>query len=131
MRKNITKFSKIESTSCDLIFFNRINSYIKKLERVFFLISKRSCVRGNHAHKKCSQFFFSLKSNVTLLTNDGKNEKKIILKYGEIIKIKPLIWVKVKLKKNQIVGVLCNKKYAKNDYIRDFNYFLKLIKKQK
>ena len=131
MRKNITKFSKIESKSCDLIFFNRIKSYIKKLERVFFLISKRSCVRGNHAHKKCSQFFFSLKSNVTLFTNDGKNEKKIILKYGEIIKIKPLIWVKVKLKKNQIVGVLCNKKYAKSDYIRDFNYFLKLIKKQK
>ena len=123
------KFSKITNQSCDLIFFNKIKKYIKNLERVFFLIGKKECTRGNHAHKKCSQFFFPLNSNIKIYLDNGIKEKMILLKYGEILKVGPLVWVKVKLKKNQIIGVFCNKKYSKNEYIRNYQNFKNYIKK--
>jgi len=130
MINKTSKFIKVSNAKCDLIFFNKIRSFIKNLDRVFFLIGKKNCTRGDHAHKECTQFFFSLKSNVTIIANNGKKEKKIILKYGQIIKIEPLTWVKIRLDKGQIVGVFCNKKYSKKDYIRNYNNFLKLIKKK-
>ena len=132
MRKNITKFSKIESTSCDLIFFNRINSYIKKLERVFFLISKRSCVRGNHAHKKCSQFFFSIHGKVILNIKTPNSNKKIVLKSSSNtgILVPPKYWCGVKfINKDSILMVACDKYYDFDDYLGTFNEYKKYLKK--
>ena len=127
MKINFLKFTKVKNTKCDLIFFNKIKSNIKNFERVFFLIAKEKCIRGNHAHKKCSQFFISLKDTIKMELDDGKKKKQIQLKPGHIIKIKPLIWVKVYLKKNQIVCVLCDKKYSFKEYIRNYKDFKKII----
>ena len=66
MKINFLKFTKVKNTKCDLIFFNKIKSNIKNFERVFFLIAKEKCIRGNHAHKKCSQFFISLKDTIKM-----------------------------------------------------------------
>ena len=44
MKLKFSKFTKIKSPKCDLIFFNKIKSYIKNFERVFFLIAKKECV---------------------------------------------------------------------------------------
>ena len=129
MKIKFSNFTRIKSSKCELIYFNKIKNFIRNLERVFFLIAKKECVRGNHAHKKCSQFFFSLGSSTKIYLDDGKKEKIILLRSGEIIKVHPLIWVKVKLKKNQIVGVFCNKKYTHTDYIRNYKNFMKIIKK--
>ena len=127
MKLKFSKFTKIKSPKCDLIFFNKIKSYIKNFERVFFLIAKKECVRGNHAHKKCSQFFVSLKDTIKIELDDGAKKRQIKLKQGHIVKIKPMIWVKVYLKKNQIVCVICDKKYSLKEYIRNYKVFKKLI----
>ena len=127
----IRKFKIIKNSSCDLIYFNSIKNFIQKAERVFFLISHRSCQRGNHAHKKCTQYIYSLSTKIHLTLDNGTGDKKIILKYGEILKVEPLIWIKIQLKKNQIVGVFSDKKYSKDDYIRNYKQFHNLIKKNK
>lgn len=127
MKLKFSKFTKIKSPKCDLIFFNKIKSYIKNFERVFFLIAKKECVRGNHAHKKCSQFFISIKDTIKIELDDGAKKRQIQLEQGHILKIKPMIWVKVYLKKNQIVCVICDKKYSLKEYIRNYKVFKKLI----
>ncbi len=127
MRLKFSKFTKIKNPKCDLIFFNKIKSYIKNFERVFFLIAKKECVRGNHAHKKCSQFFISIKDTIKIELDDGAKKRQIQLEQGHILKIKPMIWVKVHLKKNQIVCVICDKKYSLKEYIRNYKVFKKLI----
>ena len=127
MKLKFSKFTKIKSPKCDLIFFNKIKSYIKNFERVFFLIAKKECVRGNHAHKKCSQFFISIKDTIKIELDDGAKKRQIQLEQGHILKIKPMIWVKVHLKKNQIVCVICDKKYSLKEYIRNYQVFKKLI----
>ena len=124
---NQDKIVKISSQNCDLFYFNKFKKFIKTPERIFFLKANRNCERGNHAHKKCTQFLFPVKGNIKILIDNGKKKKESLIKLGTIIKIKPMNWIKVKLKKNQILAVICDKPYSENEYIRDYEKFKKLI----
>ena len=52
-----------------------------------------------------------------------------MLKNTEILEVKPLNLDKIKLKKNQILGVFCNTQYKRNEYIRDYKIFKNFKKK--
>jgi hypothetical protein len=127
----LKKINKVSDKNCSLYYFNKLNSFVKNLKRVFFLKAKKNCFRGNHAHKICNQYFFSLDDKIEIFIDNGKVQKKIILKPSHILKIKPLNWVKIKLKKNQLVGVFCDTDYSEKEYIRNYVEFKKKIKKQK
>ena len=95
----IRKISKISKNNCDLIFFNKFKEFIKTPKRIFFLKAKKNCSRGNHAHKKCSQFLFSLKGSIKINIDNGKKKKFFKIKEGDLVKVKPLNWLKIDLKK--------------------------------
>ena len=60
-----------------------------------------------------------LKSFLASILKCWKEEKP-----GEKLEIiKPLTWVKVHLKKDNICGVLCDRYYEERDYIRDYKKF--------
>ena len=125
----LAKTYKVSSNNCDLIFFNNFKKFIKTPERIFFLKANKSCERGNHAHKKCTQFLMPINGDIEIYIDNGKKEKKYNLKFGTILKVEPLNWLKVKLKKRQILCVICNKPYSKNEYIRNYKEFKKKILK--
>ena len=56
------------------------------------IYGNRKFVRGNHAHKKCSQFFLPIQGKMELSFIDKKNNKKVLLgaKKGRGILLKPL-----------------------------------------
>ena len=86
------KLNKVKNYKCDLIFFNKIENYIKTPKRIFFLSAKKNCVRGNHAHKNVINFLFQLKK---ILLNIDNGVKERICSYpGRMLKVKPLNWVK-------------------------------------
>ncbi len=118
-----SKTFKISGKDCDLIFFNKFKKFIKTPERIFFLKAFKNCLRGNHAHKKCSQFLFPINGNIKISIDNGKKERKLTIKFGTILKVEPMNWLKIRLKKNQILAVLCDKPYSKNEYIRDYKKF--------
>ena len=122
------KVKKKSKKDCSLYFFNSIRSFIKRPERVFYLNSNKMCIRGNHAHKICNQFFLPINDSIKIEIDNGKIKKKVMLKPDKIYKIKPLIWVRVFMKKNQTILVICDKKYAKKEYIRNYKEFLQLKK---
>ena len=126
---NYFTFKKYIKKSGSLLPISFKNDIPFKTKRIFLIYGNKNFVRGNHAHKKCSQFFFPLNSNIKIYLDNGIKEKEILLKHGEIKRVDPLTWVRVKLKKNQIIGVFCNKKYSKNDYIRNYKNFKNYIKK--
>ena len=121
------KIDKKKNKDCDLIFFNRLKKIIKNPVRIFFLKAKKNCLRGNHAHKLCTQYFLSIYGVIELEVDNGKNKKKYILNDTKLLKVKPLNWVTVKLKKNQILAVLCDENYKKDEYIRNYKKFQNLI----
>ena len=108
-----------------ILILDKLDKKIK-FKRIFFLVANKKVQRGNHAHKKCIQAFFSIKGSfyVNCIYSNGR-KKKILIKPGKNLEIiKPLTWVQVNLNKNDICGVLCNRHYEEKDYIRDYKDFI-------
>jgi len=107
-----------------ILILDKLNKKIK-FKRIFFLVAHKKCQRGNHAHKKCTQAFFSLKGRFRIECI-YQNEKRINIEIwpGKKLEIiKPLTWVKVYLKKDNICGVLCDRYYEEKDYLKNFKKF--------
>lgn len=98
--------------------------------RFFFIVGKKNEVRGNHAHKKQSQFMVCLNGACRLDFDNGIKKKKIILDNNLIgIKVSPGIWgVQKYLKTNTILLVFSNGTYDEKDYIRNYKNFIKFKK---
>jgi hypothetical protein len=111
-----------------IIILDKLNKKIK-FKRIFFLVANKKCQRGDHAHKKCIQGFFSVKGSfyIKCIYSNGKKDKFIIRPGDKLRIIKPLTWVKVYLNKNSICGVLCDRHYEEKDYIRDHKKFNEIL----
>ena len=105
-----------------------------KSKRIFLIYGNIEFVRGNHAHKKCSQFFLPIHGKMELSVIDKKNNKKVKLdsKKGKGVLLKPLTWCKLSFKtKNAVIMVFCDREYEFNDYIENYEDFINIIKKKK
>ena len=104
-----------------------------KVKRSFFLYDKKGKIRGDHAHKKCSQFFYPVLGNFELKIQTHKNSKKIFLKdiLEKGLLVPPKNWVSVKfLTKNSALMVLCDEYYSAKDYIYNFNEYKEILRKK-
>tara|TARA_B100001765_G_C19198961_1_gene204374 strand:- start:17 stop:421 length:405 start_codon:yes stop_codon:yes gene_type:complete len=104
-----------------------------KVKRVFFLLGKKNKVRGNHAHKKCSQFFIPLQGKFILDIRTPNTKKKIVLNHlsKTAVLVPPKYWCSIKfVKKNSILMVACNYEYDVNDYIKNFIDYKKYLGKK-
>ena len=94
------------------------------IKRFFFIKGEKKKIRGDHAHKKCIQFFLQIKGKSVIKLSDKKKEKKFILneKKKVILAVYPKTWVKINfLTNNNLTLVMCSHEYNKKDYITDFN----------
>ena len=83
--------------------------------------------RGAHAHKECNQFLIAASGSFEIELNDGKTKRTVMLNrpyYG--LHIPPGIWAAEKgFSSGAICLVLTSSVYDADDYIRDYNEFLK------
>jgi acetyltransferase-like isoleucine patch superfamily enzyme/dTDP-4-dehydrorhamnose 3,5-epimerase-like enzyme len=85
-------------------------------------------VRGEHAHREQSQFIVCLKGSVSILVDDGNNRAEVLLdRPNRGILIPPMVWsVQYKYSADAVEVVFASDKYEANEYIRDFDEYLKL-----
>jgi len=102
---------------------------IKRVYYINNLFNKRS-VRGKHAHKKLEQIIFCVNGSFTLKLDDGKNKQKIIMEDPYMgVRLGPKLWHEMeKFSNDCVILVLANDYYNENDYIRDYDEFLKIVK---
>ena len=103
-----------------------------KVKRIFFLYGKKNKTRGEHSHKKSSQFFFPIHGKVILNIKTLKMRKKIILNHlsKTAVLVPPKYWCGVKfIGKNSILMVACDQYYDFNDYLETFDEYKKYLKK--
>ena len=104
-----------------------LNTHFKKfrLNRFFFIHGNKKILRGDHAHKKCSQIFIPIKGRISIEVINKKKIKKIFLisqKNRKFIIVPKLHWVKIRfLDKNCIMMTLCDVKYNRKEYINKFS----------
>ena len=54
------KIKNFKKKSGSLIAFSMKKSLPFKIKRIFIIKGKKNFIRGDHAHKKCSQFLYPL-----------------------------------------------------------------------
>ena len=125
------KVKTFSKSSGELIPLSFKKQFKIDAKRIFFIYGKKNKIRGEHAHKKCSQLFFPVLGKMVLDIKTPKIKKKIILSHSskEAILVPPKYWCSVKFLQNKsIVMVVCDQYYNFNDYLETFNDYKKYLK---
>jgi len=128
------KFKGFKKKSGTLIAFSLKKSFPIKVKRIFLINGKKNFIRGDHAHKKCSQFLFPVLGKMKIEYVSKREKGSIVLNHTkrEGYLLKPKTWCGIKfLTQNAILLVACDMEYEFNDYIENYSEFLKIIKKKK
>lgn len=87
-------------------------------------------VRGEHAHRECHQFLVCVSGSCSVVVDDGQNRAEVLLNRPNIgIHIPPLVWAtEYKYSEDAVLMVLASDVYKSEDYIRDYDTFLEVVK---
>jgi len=102
-----------------------------EIKRIFYLFGQPpNTTRGGHAHKKAEQFIIAMSGSFTVCLHDGKEyTTHELYEPRSGLYISSMVWVDVsKLYPQDICLVLTSEHYSEDDYIRDFDEFLKKVK---
>ena len=116
----------------NLVIYNEVDKKAFKTKRFFSINENKGAIRGQHAHIKCKQLLVCLQGKIRVICDDGKNKKTFTLKDSSSgLLIPEGIWAtQFYLNKKNILNVFCNQDFNENDYIRDYEKFLRLYKKK-
>jgi len=128
---NFKKFTKKSGTLLPITFNNK---FPIKVKRIFIIYGKKKYLRGDHAHKKCSQVFFPIKGKIKINMKYKKTKKSINLTHdnSKALLVPPRIWISVEsLNSNSVVLVLTDYEYDVKDYIETYKEFIAYQKRNK
>lgn len=75
------QFKSYTKKSGVLTPFSLKNDIPFKTKRIFLIYGNKNFTRGNHAHKKCSQFLVPILGKVRVSTEYKKIKKNLIINY--------------------------------------------------
>lgn len=103
-----------------------------KVERVFYFFDcPDEAIRGNHAHKASRQVHICMAGKVIFSLDNGVDKWEVVLNKPNIgLVIEPMIWHTLKMKNDSRLFVLSSDIYKEDDYIRNYDDFLKMAKKK-
>lgn len=96
-----------------------------QIRRVFSVRAKMNDIRGDHAHKQCTQMLVCLAGRIQVTCDNGLESTKFVLDEMDTgLLIPPRVWASQKyLKDDSVLMVLCDREYEEDDYIRDYRVF--------
>lgn len=99
-----------------------------EIKRVYYIYNTNNRPRGFHAHKKLQQLLICLSGSCKIVLDDGVKRQQIILDDpSKALFVSNMIWREMHDFSNDcILVVLANEHYDENDYIRDYDEFLKV-----
>lgn len=100
-----------------------------EVKRIFFVYAVPTRkVRGEHAHRALHQLLICVHGSCHVLVDDGLHRDEVILDDPAIgLHIPPMVWaVQYKYSQDAVLAVLASAPYDPDDYIRDYDEYLKL-----
>jgi hypothetical protein len=129
----IINFPKIEDYRGNLSFIEEGSHIPFEIKRVYWIYDVPGGeFRGSHAMKKAEEMIIALSGSFDVVLTDGIYEHRFTLNrsyYG--IYLPNMIWRKLEnFSTNSLAMVVASTDYSSDDYIRDYNEFLKIVKKK-
>ena len=127
---NILHLIKIGDRNGHITVINNNVELPFAINRIFYLYDiPGGESRGAHAHKECHQFLVAASGSFEVILDDGKIKRQILLNKPDLgLHIPPGIWAsEINFSSGSICLVITSHDYNENDYIRDYNEYLKLI----
>ena len=104
-----------------------------RIKRVYYMYDTlEGVIRGHHAHKSLKQILICIHGSCKIRLDNG-NEKKVVPleKPYEGLYISNEMWREMyDFSPNAVLMVLASELYDENDYIRDYDEFLKFIQRK-
>ena len=109
----------------DLVVMEGLKHVPFAIARVFVVRASAGVIRGQHAHKACTQFMTCPIGSVEVLYDDGRETATYILDQPHVgLLVPPSIWAQqTYLTPDSVLTVLCDRPYEPQDYIRDYSDF--------
>jgi hypothetical protein len=137
MKKNtvddckIIQLDKINNRSGNITVIQNDLDIPFQIRRIYYLYDVPSNeTRGGHAHKELFQLVVGASGSFNINLFDGINCKNIFLNRPDIgLLIVPGIWRDlINFSSGSVCLVFASEFYSENDYIRDYNEFIRLKK---
>lgn len=116
--------------SGELSFFESINDIPFEVKRIYYISKVPEGVRrGFHAHKELKQLLFCPYGRIQLILENKNGREEIELSDPSIgVIIDQFTWREMLwLQKDSVLCVAASDYYNKEDYVRDYDYFVKCI----
>ena len=96
-----------------------------QIKRIFNVRADKGSVRGQHAHRLCSQMLICSNGSVEVFCDDSSYQEVFLLdnpNYGLLVP--PGIWAEQRyVENNTAMTVICDRLYEAKDYISDYQLF--------
>ena len=126
----ILTFPIIGDARGSLIALETLKNIPFEIKRIYYIFDTLEGVsRGFHAHQNLQQVLICVKGSCRVLLDDGCHKENVILvnPYTGLL-IENLVWREMHdFSEDCVLLVLASEYYDENDYIRDYDEFLKII----
>lgn len=112
--------------------FGEIGETLPFAPKRFFVIAgvPTKEVRGEHAHHELHQFLVCVKGSLSVVVDDGTERCELALDSPDVgLHIPPMVWAtQYRYSSDAVLMVLASEVYIAEDYIRDYDDYLALIR---
>lgn len=138
----------IKTNNCKLIFLPKIVDGIDgsisvaesrrhvpfEIKRIYYIydLANENAIRGKHAHKTLEQVIFCINGSFLLALDDGINKQEVVLDQPNCgVYLGTYLWhTMTRFSKECVLLVLASDFFSEADYIRDYEKFLKMVRKK-
>lgn len=116
-----------------LVSFEEKKDIPFSVKRVYYMFdTKPGFVRGKHAHKALEQLLVCVHGSVKILLDDGTDKETILLDNPyEGLYVANNMWREMsEFSEGAVLMVFASEYYDEDDYIRDYDEFLKFVGKK-
>jgi len=125
---NVIPLPKIKRGVGSITIIDNDNDIPFSIQRVYYLYDlPGGSSRGGHAHKTLHQLIVAVRGSFSILLDDGVNKKVVTLNrpdYGMLLM--PGVWRELfEFSSGAVCMVAASEKFDEDDYIRDYQDFLR------
>ncbi len=128
MENKLINFSVIGDARGNLVSIEALKNIPFSIKRVYYLYDlQKEIPRGFHSHKELQQVLVCVKGSCTIILDNGKERVSYKLNQPNIgLFVDRMFWREMHdFSSDCVLLVIASEYYSENDYIRDYQEFLK------